>query len=140
MLVGYISRLFHDEAMIEWYPYLNKSALNPPDIVFPIVWGVIYLMMGISVGRLYSRRSGAGNGLFWLFAIQLFLNITWNFLFFYMESPFIGLVNLLVLDALAILYFMVVLKVDRISAYLFLPYVVWMLFATYLNFYIVVNN
>ncbi len=140
LATGYISRLFHSEAMLVWYPFLKKSMLTPPDMVFPIVWGMLYVLMGISVGILNGRQKGSRRILLWLFAIQLLLNISWNFIFFYAQCPLMGLVNLLALDALAVVYFAGVLKIERVSAYLFLPYLVWILFATYLNLYILVNN
>ncbi len=140
LLIGFLSRLLHETAMEEWYPFLEKSALNPPDIVFPIVWGVIYVMIGISLGLLMNIDSTKKKALLWLFAIQLLLNISWNYLFFYLQNPMFGLINLIILDVLAIIFYVEALKVKRIVAYLFLPYLIWMLFATYLNLYIAMYN
>ncbi len=140
LLVGFLSRLLHETAMEMWYPFLEKSALNPPDLVFPIVWGVIYVMMGVSLGLLMSANVSKKKSLLWLFAIQLLLNISWNYLFFYLQDPMLGFINLIILDVLAISFYFDALKVKRSIAYFFLPYSIWMLFATYLNLYIVMYN
>ncbi len=141
LLAGFISRLLHKAAMEVWYPVLDKSALTPPDIVFPIVWGVLYVLMGISAGLLYSANTAtSGKKLLCLFTLQLVLNVSWNYLFFYLQYPFLGLVNIAVLDVLAVIFFSGALKTKRSVAFLFLPYLIWMLFATYLNLYITLNN
>ena len=140
LLVGFLSRLLHETAMEVWYPFLEKSVLNPLDIVFPIVWGVIYVMMGISLGLLINVDAPQKKSLLWLFAIQLLLNISWNYLFFYLQNPMFGLINLIVLDVLAIVFYFESFKSKRSVAYFFLPYSIWMLFAAYLNLYIVMYN
>ncbi len=141
LAVGAVSRLSHATAMEVWYPFLNKSPLNPPDIVFPIVWGILYVAMGISGGLLYmSEKSSGRSRMLWVFGIQLVLNYVWNLFFFYMQSPTWGLVILPVLVCLAIWYVMEVWKLNRKAAWFFLPYTLWMCFATYLNLYIVLNN
>ncbi len=141
LLVGFLSRLFHETAMEVWYPMLNKSVLTPPNIVFPIVWGVLYVLLGVSVGLLYSANATPGRKtLLWLFVMQLLLQISWNYLFFYLQDPNMGLANLLLLDVLAIIFFLGALRVRQRAAYFFFPYLLWMLFALYLNLYIVLNN
>ncbi len=141
LFIGFLSRLLHEQAMLVWYPLLSKSALTPPDLVFPIVWGVLYILLGISLGLLYSEKeSPSKRSLLWLFAIQLLLNVVWNFLFFYIQSPLWGLISLLALDILALTFFIRAIYNNRNAALFFLPYMIWMFFATYLNFYIVLNN
>ncbi len=141
LLVGWISRMFHATAMVVWYPTLEKSTLTPPDLVFPIMWGILYVLMGVSIGLVYDERSTPWRRkLLWLFGVQLFLNVTWNLLFFYMQNPMLGLVNLLALDILAIFYFFIAWQKKRSAALFFLPYLLWICFASYLNLYILLNN
>ncbi len=141
LAVGAISRITHITAMDVWYPFLNKAPLNPPDIVFPIVWGILYITMGISAGLLYSSEKSTGRSrMLWVFGIQLVLNYVWNLFFFYMQSPTWGLVIILVLVAMAIWYIAESWRLNRAAAWLFLPYTLWMCFATYLNLYIALNN
>ncbi len=141
LLVGWVSRLSHAEAMEVWYPMLEKSSLTPPDIVFPIVWGLLYALIGISGGLLYSAKdTPSRKTLLWLFAVQLLLNVSWNVLFFYQQNPTLGLVNILVLDVLAAMFCILAFIRKRSVALFFLPYLIWMFFATYLNLYIALNN
>ncbi len=141
LAVGAVSRLTHMKAMDEWYPFLVKSPLNPPDIVFPIVWGILYVCMGISIGILYNEeKSTARTRMMWVFAIALVLNYVWNLFFFYMRSPAWGLVILPILVCLAIWYIWDAWKVKRAAAWFYIPYTLWISFATYLNLYILLNN
>ncbi len=140
LLIGWLSSLLNASPIESWYPSLEKSSFTPPDYVFPIVWSVLYVLMGVSVGLLYTVHDISKRILLLLFAVQLIFNVSWNFFFFYMQSPVLGLVNLLILVALGVAYFMGTLWVKRSSALFFLPYLVWILFATYLNFYIVMYN
>ncbi len=139
--VGFLSRLLHETAMEVWYPFLEKSALNPPDIVFPIVWGVIYVLMGVSLGLLISAKDYPSRvALLWMFAIQLALNIVWNYFFFFLQDPLLGLVTLIALDMMAVIFFISTLKSKQGIALFFFPYLIWMIFAAYLNLYIYVTN
>ncbi len=141
LAVGAISRMTHVTAMQEWYPHLDKSILNPPDIVFPIVWGILYVTMGISAGLLYNSEKSSGRSrMLWVFGIQLALNFVWNLFFFYMQCPIWGLIILPNLVGLAAWYIIGTWRLNRASAWLFFPYITWMTFATYLNLYIVLNN
>ncbi len=140
LLIGFVSSLLLQTALDVWYPTLEKSFLTPPDLVFPVVWGVLYALMGISVGLIAATKGHRKHRLMWLFAVQLILNVTWNFFFFYTQSPIFGFANLLVLDVLAIIYYAGAWRLHRTAAWAFLPYLVWILFATYLNFYVMVNN
>ena len=140
LLVGWFSRIIHADSMETWYPMLNKSSLTPPNTVFFIVWCLLYVLIGISAGLLYNVHNISKRPLLWLFVIQLLFNITWNFFFFYMRSPILGFVNLLILDVLAVAFFIGSLWVKRLSAFYFLPYLLWLLFASYLNMYMVIYN
>ncbi len=139
-LVGWLSSLLNTPAVTGWYQTLNHSSLTPPDFVFPIVWGVLYLLIGVSAGLLYNVHKISKTPLLWLFGVQLLFNVSWNFFFFYMQSPILGLVNLLFLDVLAVAYFIGTFWINRASALFFLPYLLWLVFASYLNIYVVIFN
>jgi tryptophan-rich sensory protein len=140
LFVGWLSSLLNMASIAHWYPTLVRSSLTPPDVVFPVVWGILYVLIGISAGLLYGVHDISKRLLLWLFAIQLLLNVSWNFFFFYMQSPILGFVNLLVLDVLGVAYFIGTLWVRRASAYFFLHYLLWLVFASYLNMYIMIFN
>ena len=116
-----------------WYQGLIKSDLNPPGYVFGIVWPILYLLMSISAYRNFDSIAR-------LFFIQLFFNTIWSWLFFFYQLPFVALLNIWLLIFLNINILMVLAKRDKLSTVLYLPYVIWLLFASYLNLFIVINN
>ena len=93
-IVGYISMLLQQEALLNWYPSLDKSSLTPSGYVFSIVWGVLYLLMGLSAGIIWSMHSTYSWVLTLLFVVQLVFNLLWSLCFFYFESPVLGLLFL----------------------------------------------
>ena len=140
LLVGYVSSLLQRESMSTWYPLLNKSSLTPPGNVFAVVWGVLYILMGVSAGLVWGRRTSASWMLLIMFLLQLFMNLLWSFCFFYMQLPLLALVVLLALFLTVAAYVVGCYGQNRLAAFLNVPYMLWLLFATYLNGYVVVFN
>ena len=140
LFLGFMSSLMQSTALADWYPGLVRSPLSPPDWLFPVAWTVLYILMGISVGLLYGIRSIYTRMLYILFVVQLVLNILWSFFFFYMRSPIFGFIDIILLDMFCVIYFAATYFVYRPSAWLFLPYILWLAFATYLNGYIMIHN
>tara|TARA_Y100000385_G_scaffold21722_1_gene21264 strand:+ start:587 stop:982 length:396 start_codon:yes stop_codon:yes gene_type:complete len=122
-----------DTANDLWYQELNKSSLNPPGYIFGIVWPILYILMSISAFRTFSETRK-------LFLIQLFFNAIWSWLFFAFHMPIVALLNIWILIALNIKLYVSMLRIDTISGILFIPYIVWLCFASYLNLFIVLNN
>ncbi len=116
-----------------WYQGLLKSELNPPGYVFGIVWPILYLCMGIIVWRTYEK-------IWKLFYIQLFLNAIWSWLFFSFHLPLISLIDIWLLIFINIKILFMIIKQDRLAAFLYTPYILWLFFASYLNLFIVLNN
>ena len=116
-----------------WYQTLIKSPLNPPGYVFGIVWPILYLLMSISAFRTFNETKN-------LFLIQLLFNALWSWLFFAFQMPFIALLNIWLLIYLNIKLNLKMFYQDRLSGFLFIPYVLWLFFASYLNLFIVLNN
>lgn len=116
-----------------WYQELVKSSLNPPGYVFGIVWPILYLLMSISAFRTFNEIKN-------LFLIQLLFNAIWSWLFFAFQMPLIALLNIWLLIYLNIKLNLKMFYQDKLSALLFIPYVLWLLFASYLNLFIVLNN
>lgn len=139
-VVGSTASLFQQHAIEAWYPFLNKSELTPPSFVFPIAWSLIYLCIGVSAGLIYLSDSKRKKELIQLFAIQLFFNFAWSFLFFYFKNPLLGFIDILILDILVTTYVIKSYSEHKTSSILFWPYMVWIYFATYLNGYILVYN
>lgn len=136
-----ISRLQLD-SIANWYPTLDKSSLTPPAIVFPIVWGVLYVFMGISIGVVLNTNASVSKKRFLvgLFSLQLFLNFAWCILFFCYQNPLFGLIDILLLEVVILFYAVKSYSVSKISSWLFIPYIIWIMLATYLNFYILLHN
>lgn len=138
--VGITASLLQKNAIKYWYPYLNKPALTPPNIVFPIAWTIIYLCIGISIGLIYLSGSKNKKELIELFSLQLAFNFAWSYLFFYLRNPLLGFIDIVILDALVTMYVVKSYRERKISSILFWPYLAWIYFATYLNGYILLKN
>ena len=116
-----------------WYQALIKSPLNPPGYVFGIVWPILYLLMSISAFRTFNETKN-------LFLIQLLFNALWSWLFFAFQMPLVALFNIWLLIYLNIKINLKMFYIDKLSGLLFIPYVLWLFFASYLNLFIVLNN
>ena len=116
-----------------WYQALIKSPLNPPGYVFGIVWPILYLLISISAFRTFNETKN-------LFLIQLLFNALWSWLFFTFQMPFVALLNIWLLIYLNIKINLKMFYQDKLSGLLFIPYVLWLFFASYLNLFIVLNN
>ena len=116
-----------------WYQGLVKSDLNPPGYIFGIVWPILYFLMGITVYRTINIIKN-------FFYFQLFLNAIWSWLFFSFHWPLISLFDIWLLIFINIKIFFMIVKQDKLAAFLYVPYILWLFFASYLNLYIVLNN
>ena len=116
-----------------WYLSLNKSELNPPSYVFGIVWPILYVLMMISAYLAYKKIYG-------IFLIQLVFNAAWSWLFFRFQMPLISLIDIYLLVALNLYITALMYRENKLAFILFIPYVLWISFASYLNLFIVINN
>ena len=116
-----------------WYLLLNKSELNPPSYVFGIVWPILYILMMASAFLAHKK-------IFSIFIIQLFFNAAWSWLFFRFQMPLIALLDIYLLIAINIYILNLMYKENKLAFFLFIPYVIWISFASYLNLFIVINN
>ena len=116
-----------------WYLSLEKSVLNPPSYVFGIVWPILYILMMVSSYLTYKK-------VFSIFIAQLFFNAVWSWLFFRFQMPFVALLDIYLLIAINIYILNLMYKENKLAFFLFIPYVMWISFASYLNLFIVINN
>ncbi|MBI2108677.1 MAG: tryptophan-rich sensory protein [Parcubacteria group bacterium] len=139
---GIIGSVFTVSAIPTWYAGLVKPALNPPSWVFGPVWTILYALMGIAafwVWRMGWERKEIKMAL-GVFGIQLFLNAIWSIIFFGLHSSTWALVDIILLW-FAIVWTMVVFyKISKPAAYLLIPYLLWVSFASYLNYSIWLLN
>jgi len=137
LLVGYLTK-----NSMAIYSSLEKPIFAPPGWIFGIVWPVIYIMMGIAAYRIYMLRDqgvNIGRALFF-YLVQLLLNFLWSFIFFSFRLYGLAFVELIILFIFVFITFIKFIKLDRIAGILFIPYLIWLVFAGALNFMIWVMN
>lgn len=118
-----------------WYATLDKPVFNPPGWVFAPVWTTLYVLMAIAAWRVWrAGRTTSHQLALWVFALQLGLNLAWSVLFFGMQE--IGLALLEILLLLSVIAFNTLLfwRIERLAGWLFVPYVLWVGFASVLSF------
>jgi translocator protein len=116
----------------EWYESV-KPSIAPPNYVFPIVWSMLFLMIGFSL--YYSIISNKDKKkIIGLFLLNLILNSLWSFLYFGLQKPFYAFIEIFFLDASILLLIIATYKIDRKASYLLIPYFLWVSFAIILNF------
>ena len=121
------------------YNYLVNPPLSPPSYLFPIVWSILYLLIGASY-YIYRKNNNDDSLTIKLYYIQLILNYLWSIIFFTLKLRTLAVIWIIVL-AITIIYLMIrFYKEERTSFYLLIPYILWVLFATYLNIGIVILN
>ena len=141
-LAGIIGSLFTISSIPNWYTTLIKPALNPPSWVFGPVWTILYALMGIAVFLVWNKGLKHKNvpKALSVFGLQLALNACWSIVFFGLKSPGWALINI-ILMWLAIVWTMnIFYKISKPSMWLLVPYILWVSFATYLNYSIYVLN
>jgi len=129
-LIGGLFSFFID--MPSMYQELNKPFLSPPGYVFPIVWTVLYTLMGVSL-YLVSEESGDKKKSYIIYIVQLILNSLWTLFYFGLDMKlfaFFILIGLIISVIIMILEFR---KLNKTAAYLQIPYLIWLIFAGYLN-------
>ena len=135
LAVGALSGFLTMGAMESFQESVNQSALTPPGIVFPVVWTVLYTLMGISSARIYlARPSEERTKGLTIYVFQLIFNFFWSLFFFNMRAFGFSLLWILALWALIGLMILSFRKVDPLAAGLQIPYFLWVTFATYLTF------
>ena len=117
------------------YNSLNHPPGSPPNIFFPIIWSFLYILMGISY--FFNRKKNEKNYLYYL---QLGINLLWPILFFTLNLRFLSIIWLFILNYLIYRLILEWQERRKISAYLLIPYLIWSIYATYLNIGIFLLN
>jgi len=142
LAIGAIGGFLTMESVKTWYTTLNKPSFNPPNGIFGPVWTSLYILMGISSYLVWKKRNIV-SGYTWAAAIyflQLVLNLMWSFLFFYQHQIGAALVEILILLLAIITNAFIFYRIDRVAGWLFLPYILWVGFASYLTYSIFILN
>ena len=140
--VGLLAALLTRKNM-SLYDEVIMPPAAPPSWLFPIAWGILYILMGIGAARVYRARENdppAAKDAFAFFGMNLFVNFAWSVIFFNYRAFWFSFVWLLLLLAIILRMTFAFRRVDRIAAYLQIPYILWVIFAGYLNCGIAVLN
>ncbi len=142
LVAGLVGSLFTIPSIPTWYAQLAKPAFTPPSWVFGPVWTVLYVLMGIAFFLVWQKNfKGAGrNAAIGAYALQLALNVLWSIVFFGMHSPLAGLVVIALLWVSIAATIAVFSRVSKAAAWLLLPYLLWVSFASLLNYSVWVLN
>ena len=139
LLVGGLSAILTKDNM-EVYSTINRPPLAPPASIFPIVWGILFILMGISSAIIYKSHSKDSKKSLTIYAIQLLVNFFWSLIFFNLRNYLFAFIWILFLWLLIIYMIFEFYKTNKIAAYLQIPYLLWVTFATYLTFMIWILN
>ncbi len=141
-ITGIVSGLLAGVGSNVWFESLTKPSWNPPDSVFGPVWTLLYLMMGISLWIIWKHPTHAleKRNAIRLFAIQLFLNFCWSIIFFRFHSIGLALVDIVLLLVAITLTIVSFSRISKQAAWLLVPYISWVSFATILNYSLWVLN
>jgi tryptophan-rich sensory protein len=133
---GMLSGLLASANNNHWFDTLTKPSWNPPACLFGPVWTTLYLLMGIALALIWKNKATELNkrNAFFLFGTQLFLNFWWSLFFFYFHSPGLALVDIILMEITIILTIFSFSRFSKPAAWLLVPYIAWVSFATILNF------
>ncbi|MCI6275142.1 MAG: tryptophan-rich sensory protein [Clostridium sp.] len=138
---GFIAGIFNKNSMM-MYANLQKPAFSPPAILFPIVWTILYILMGIAAYRVYMviKETNTSKLPLVLYGVQLLLNFLWPFLFFKFRLYGLAFIELVILFVFIILTTVAFFKRDKVAGILMIPYALWVAFAGVLNFFVWMLN
>jgi len=138
LMAGFIGSFFTTPSIPTWYASLNKPSFNPPNWLFAPVWTTLFILMGIALFLIWQNNFKNKKRLsaFVIFGLQLLLNICWSFLFFKLHSPFWALIEILILWFFILLTIIKFFKINKAAGILLIPYLLWVSFASFLNFFI----
>ncbi len=132
---GFIVGMMTREGTRIYAETINKPALSPPGIAFPIAWTILYALMGIGLARIImSESSTIRTAAISLYVIQLILNLAWCFIFFGAKRFDLALFELIAMFVAVIAMTITFLKIDKTAGMIQIPYILWLCFATYLNY------
>ena len=132
--VGGLGGAVTAESVTTWYATLNKPSFNPPNWIFGPVWTALYILMGVAAWRVWRAADrDTARGPLAVFALQLAVNLGWSVAFFGLRNPGLAVVVILLLDLLVLATTLMFRRIDRLAAWLLVPYLAWISFATLLN-------
>jgi tryptophan-rich sensory protein len=142
LLAGFVGSAATMPSIPTWYASLQKPAFNPPNWIFAPVWTTLFIMMGVAAFLVWDK--GLENKKvrisLAIFCLQLLLNVLWSVLFFGMHSPLYAFIDIMMLWASILATIIYFHRISAAAAYLLIPYILWVSFASALNLFIVILN
>jgi len=135
-MAGIIGSVFTTPAITTWYANINKPSFNPPNWLFAPVWTTLFLLMGIALFLIWKKGLNRKDvkTAFSVFMFHLVLNTLWSILFFGLKSPFAAFIEIIFLWIFILISIILFFRISKIAAYLLIPYIFWVSFASVLNF------
>jgi translocator protein len=135
-MAGIIGSIFTTPAIPTWYANINKPTFRPPNWVFAPVWTTLFLLMGIALFLIWKKglKRKDVKIAFSVFTFHLLLNTLWSILFFGLKSPFAAFIEIIFLWIAILISIILFFRISKIAAYLLIPYILWVSFASVLNF------
>ena len=142
LLAGFLGSFFTAPAVTTWYAELIKPSFNPPSWIFGPMWTTLYILIGISVYLVWQQvnKNKKARTALWLFWIHLFFNAIWSIIFFGLQSPAWAFLDILILLALIVVLIVLFARINKSAALLLIPYLLWVSFASVLNYSIWILN
>ena len=137
--IGGLSAFFTMNSM-DIYQNINRPKRAPPGYIFPIVWTILYVLMGISSYLIHRSNHKNKETALIIYYFQLLINFSWPIFFFNYQNFLLALAILFILNILVIILIKVTYSINHLASYLLIPYLIWILFALYLNFWIFIHN
>lgn len=140
LIFGMLSGIGSNPSINTWYNLLEKSPLTPQNWAFPVAWIILYIIIGASFALILQSSGESKNKALLFFTMSFAGNLLWSTLFFVLQSPLAGLIDIIIID-ISLLFAMIYIKKLNSRAFILLiPYLLWLLFATYLNAFIFIYN
>lgn len=138
--IGFLLGLLTQANIYPWYQHLNQSSLTPPGYIFSIVWTLLYALLAIIAWILSGHNKRSSKTVTLLFALQMLMNWAWTPLFFGLHWLIFSAFWLVSLTGLNVILIIKAKQTDKTIAWLLSPYLLWLLFASYLNIVIAFTN
>jgi tryptophan-rich sensory protein len=135
LAAGGLGSIFTSSAIPTWYTTLSRPALNPPNWIFAPVWTTLFVLMGIAAFLIWKRGidKPKNREALKIFLGQLILNVLWSFIFFGLHNPGLAFLEIIFLWLAILATILSFSKISKTAAYLLIPYIAWVSFASYLN-------
>jgi len=141
-VVAFLGSAFTLPSITTWYAQLNKPFFSPPNWIFGPVWTVLYFLMGVSLYIIWNKnlKNKKKEDAIKIFIFQLTLNLLWSLVFFGLHQPLLAFIAIIILWISIFMMIKYFYKISKTSAYLLVPYIIWVTFASILNLAVAVLN